>query len=311
MLTINNLTKRYQNKTVLYEMSLNISEGICYGIVGPNGAGKSTLMKIIASILTQSAGEICMNQERFTSKHRQSFGYVPQEICLEHNVSARQNLYYFGKLYGLRGRELRDKTKQILSQIGLLAHADHKVSTFSGGMKRRLNIGCALIHDPTFIILDEPTVGIDPQSRRYIFEMIESLKKSGRTIIYTSHYMEEVEKLCDEVAFIDQGKIIEHGTIDSLMAKYSTPSIFVKGKDVLPDHLLTDEKSVKEQNGYKITDNEPLKIMKEIIIYCEMNHRVIDRLELIKPRLEEVFFILTGNQLREEIKESRGRGDRR
>lgn len=302
MLTIKSITKKYQNKTVLHQVSLNISKGICYGIVGPNGAGKSTLMKIIASILSQSKGEICMEQEKLTTKHKQLIGYVPQEICLEHNVSALQNLSYFGKVYGLRGNELREKTKKILSQIGLFDHADQKVATFSGGMKRRLNIGCALMHDPTLIIMDEPTVGIDPQSRRYIFEMIDVLKKSGCTIIYTSHYMEEVERLCDEVAFIDQGKIIEEGTIDSLITKYSTPSIFVRGVNCLPTNLLRHEKVIKEKNGCLITDKEPLKIMKEIIDYCEQNNRIIDRLELVKPRLEDVFFTLTGNQLREEIK---------
>ncbi len=185
----------------------------------------------------------------------------------------------------------------MLNDIGLADYGKEKVLTFSGGMKRRLNIGCALMHHPQIIILDEPTVGIDPQSRRYIFQMIEKLKEQGCTIIYASHYMEEVELLCDEVAMMDHGIVVEQGKIKELLQKYSIPSVFVHGENCLPQDI--DGKVEQEKGGYLVHTKDPLTIMEKILSYSKANQSQLNRLELVKPRLEDVFFSLTGSQLRD------------
>lgn len=299
MLTIQEISKQYKDTPALKQVSLTISKGSCYGLVGPNGAGKSTIMKIIATIIQDYDGKVLFNNQALDKHSKRMIGYVPQEICLEQTLSALQNLYFFGKIYGLKGKQLHKRAEEILSYIGLSDRGKDKVLTFSGGMKRRLNIGCALMNQPTTIIMDEPTVGIDPQSRRYIFDMIDQLKQSGCTIIYASHYMEEVEQLCDEVAFIDQGKIVEKGKVDTLLQKHAVPSIFIKGKHCLPDDINQFGTIAAKNGGSLFTTKKPLMIMEKILQYCRENDRHLERLELVQPRLEDVFFSLTGNQLRD------------
>lgn len=299
MLTIKNVSKNYGKTQALKQVSLSIPKGSCYGLVGPNGAGKSTLMKMIATVIQDYEGEISFNNEKDNQHIKSTLGYIPQEICLEQTVTALQNLYYFGKIYGLKGKQLKQRSEEVLAYIGLLERGNDKVLTFSGGMKRRLNIGCALMNDPTFIIMDEPTVGIDPQSRRYIFEMITQLKQAGCTIIYASHYMEEVEQLCDEVAFIDRGEIVESGGIDRLLQKYAVPSIFIKGKSPLPQNIDQLGTMSEKNGGYVLTTANPLTAMEHVLKHYLNNEEELERLELVQPRLEDVFFSLTGNQLRD------------
>ena len=283
MITLKNIYKSYNGKVVLDDINVTIRKGSCFGLVGPNGAGKSTLVKIITSIIRSDKG----------------FLYVPQHICLEEKLTAIQNLRYFGKLYGLHGKELHAQVEKVLEQIGLTVYGKEKVNTFSGGMKRRLNIGCAFMHKPTIIIMDEPTVGIDAQSRNYIFEMIERLKQQGTTIIYVSHYMEEVEQLCDEIALMDHGKVIETGTISMFLNKYSQPSVFVKRK---PNHVIdlpTVTNVHLKKDGYVYKTASPLQVMQEIIEDSMKNECKVEQLEIMRPKLEDVFFHLTGSQLRE------------
>src|SRR5690625_2280986 len=256
-------------------------------------------MKIIATIIQDYDGEISFHNGKLGPHIKSTLGYIPQEICLEQTVTALQNLYYFGKIYGLKGKQLKQRAEEVLSYIGLSERGNEKVLTFSGGMKRRLNIGCALMNDPKMIIMDEPTVGIDPQSRRYIFDMITQLKQSGCTIIYASHYMEEVEQLCDEVAFIDQGKIAESGTIDQLLQKYAVPSIFIKSKNPLPEEIEQFGTMSEKNGGYLLTTTTPLTAMEHVLKHYINKKQKIERLELVQPRLEDVFFSLTGNQLRD------------
>ncbi|WP_164670839.1 ABC transporter ATP-binding protein [Virgibacillus doumboii] len=293
MLTITNIDKYYADDHALKNVSLTISGGICYGLVGPNGAGKSTLIKIIASIINDYDGTIQFSHNKL------GIGYVPQEISLEETVTALDNLYFFGKLYGLRGKSLKKRGTEVLSDIGLTERGKDRVQTFSGGMKRRLNIGCAIMHKPNLIIMDEPTVGIDPQSRHYIFQMIEQLKHDGCTIIYASHYMEEIEQLCDEAAFIDHGQIVEYGSIDSLLQKHAVPSVYVMGQNSLPDDIGQYGSVTNKSGGHVITTGDPLTAMEKVLSFCRNNNREPDRLELVKPRLEDVFFSLTGTQLRD------------
>lgn len=299
MLTVNNVQKHYGGTQALKNISLTIPGGIACGLVGPNGAGKSTLMKILASVIQDYKGEVHIGTSTIDRKMKEQFGYIPQEICLEQTLSALDNLYFFGKLYGLKGKQLKTRASEVLTDIGLSGRGNDKVITFSGGMKRRLNIGCSLMHAPKIIIMDEPTVGIDPQSRRYIFQMIEQLTKKGCTIIYASHYMEEVEQLCDEVAFIDQGEIIENGSIEGLLQKNVSPSIFIKGINSLPENVSKFGTPESKDGGYLLATRTPLKAMEAVLNHCQRKNVQLEQLELVQPRLEDVFFSLTGSQLRD------------
>ena len=300
MLSINSVEKHYGGIAALKGISIAIPSGSCYGLVGPNGAGKSTLIKILASIIRDYKGEAKMADISLNHEWKEKIGYVPQDICLEEDISAIGNLHFFGKLYGLKGKMLQKRAQEVMELVGLTERQKDKVSTFSGGMKRRLNIGCALMHQPDLIIMDEPTVGIDPQSRRYIFQMIENLKRAGRTIIYASHYMEEVEKLCDHVAFIDKGEIVENGAISELLQEYSIPSIYIKGNHITPETFEKYGETSAKKGGYLLHTKDPLNVMETIILYCRENELGLERLELVQPRLEDVFFTLTGSQLRDK-----------
>lgn len=292
LLTLNGIYKNYGKKTVLSNISLQVSKGNCLGLVGPNGAGKSTLIKIIASIIQDYRGEL-----RFSDSVR--IGYVPQDISLEETVSAKDNLQFFGRLYGLSGKALKERISEVLREIGLEKREKDKVQTFSGGMKRRLNIGCAILHEPDLIIMDEPTVGIDPQSRQHIFQMVDRFREAGKTIIYASHYMEEIERLCDEAAFIDHGKIVENGTIQQILQKHAVPSIFVKGGNALPDKINEFGSVAAKNGGYIVQTNRPLDAMEFVLQFYKEKNDQLERLELVQPKLEDVFFSLTGKELRD------------
>lgn len=299
MLTVNRVSKQYGDTQALSDITLTIPKGICFGLVGPNGAGKSTLIKIISTVFRDFDGHIQFEDLPLNDGVKKKIGYVPQEICLEWSMTALQNLTFFGKLYGLKGKQLKKRAEEVLSQVGLYDRGQDKVFSFSGGMKRRLNIGCALMNDPMLMIMDEPTVGIDPQSRKYIYNMIHDFKQDGRTIIYASHYIEEVEALCDEVVFMDQGHIIEQGKTEDILQKHAIPSVFIKGDFHLPDSIKQIGTVTEKNNGYLITTNQPLDVMNRCITIFQENKGQLERLELVQPKLEDVFFSLTGNQLRD------------
>lgn len=291
MLQLNNIEKVYGKKHVLHHIDLHIEKGICFGLVGPNGAGKSTLLKIIAQIIEANKGSVSLDK-------RTKIGYIPQEICLEEKLSAKTNVGLFGKIYGLRGEALTNRVKEILELVGLTDRQHEKVMHFSGGMKRRLHIGCGLIHHPELILMDEPTVGVDPQSRQYIFLLLKKLREKGVTIIYASHYMEEVEQLCDAVAFIDDGKIVETNTMNELLQEHATPGVFTKGMSEAPN-VHGKVQILKKDGGWLLLTEEPLQLMEEILQQKKQDDFPLDRLELIQPKLTDVFFTLTGSQLRD------------
>jgi len=296
LLTLSHVKKSYGKHVALRGVELTIPSGSCYGLVGPNGAGKSTLLKILASVIQDYEGKVDLNGK---GDFKEIMGYVPQEICLEQTFSASNNLSFFGRIYGLKGRRLKRTVQEVLEEVGLTDRSQDKVKNFSGGMKRRLNIGCALMHRPRLIIMDEPTVGIDPQSRKYIFQMIRRLQEQGCTIIYATHYMEEVEQICDNVAFIDQGEIIEEGAVDDLLQKYAVPSVFVKANKPLPESMDTLGEIADHNGGLLVKTNDPLLAMKSISTFYQSNHTKVERLELVQPKLEDVFFSLTGSTLRD------------
>ena len=222
MLTLDNVTKRYGTLTALDSVSLQIKAGEFFGLLGPNGAGKSTLMSLVAGLRAPDSGHIMLNGQAVSAARpeaRAGLGLVPQHIALYLKLSAEQNLRIFGQLYGLGGTVLRDRINEGLEAMQLADRRRDPVQTFSGGMQRRLNIIAALLHRPKLLLCDEPTVGVDPQSRNAIFEFLEKLNREGLTVIYSTHYMEEATRLCSRIGIIDHGKIPALGTLDELLLK--------------------------------------------------------------------------------------------
>lgn len=306
MIEIQGVRKNYDKRQALDSVNLDIPRGSCFGLVGPNGAGKSTLMKILVGVVEDYEGDVLVQGAPFkqnVTAIKRRIGYVPQDICLEETLTARDNLLFFGRLYGLKGSKLQERIQQVLALIGLADREKSLVLTFSGGMKRRLNIGCALLHDPDIIVLDEPTVGVDPQSRWAIFELIHDLKRQDKTILYSSHYMEEVEQLCDTIGFIDQGNVVEYGTMQEVLAKHRHAAIYLEGPSVTREGLNGYEGVTARDKGFVIESAEPLRLLERIAKQFAAEGIIPERLELSQAKLEDIFFKLTGTHLRDTRQE--------
>lgn len=224
ILVLDGLTKKYDNKTVVDHISLEIEKGEIFGLLGPNGAGKSTTMNMVCSITKPTMGSIRLfeyDTKKDMNKVKEKIGYIPQELAIHGNLKAWENVELFTSMYGLKGKELKQAVEESLRFVDLDDKRDGFAKNFSGGMKRRLNIACALGHKPELLIFDEPTVGIDPQSRNFILEKIKETNRAGATVIYTSHYMEEIEAICTRIAIMDNGKIIACGTKEELVKMIS------------------------------------------------------------------------------------------
>jgi ABC-2 type transport system ATP-binding protein len=222
LLSVNNLVKTYGTRRAVDGVSFRVLAGQTVGLLGPNGAGKSTIVGMLCGLLAPDSGDIVLGGERVTpgaAAVKRKIGVVPQDLALYEDLSALENLKLFGALYGLRGKLLAERIETVLGQVNLADRARDKPATFSGGMKRRLNIAAALMHDPQLLILDEPTVGVDPQSRNAIFDTLEALQAQGKALIYTSHYMEEVERLADHIVIIDHGKVLADESPASLHSR--------------------------------------------------------------------------------------------
>lgn len=301
---INDLTKQYGQKKALDAITFKVKEGGCFGLLGPNGAGKSTLMKLLTGILSPDSGGMTImgmdarnNRNAIISKT----GYVPQEITLFETLSARRNLVFFGEMYGMKGESLKRKIEEVLQQVGLADRAKDAVGTFSGGMKRRINIAASLLHDPKLLILDEPTVGIDPQSRNHIFEMIMALKKKGMTILYSTHYMEEVEALCEDIAIMDNGRVIAEGSLNGVLEAHAAKAIYVESDDVTEPPVLDGiAKASAKGRGWMLESSDPLALMGRLVQYFQSKGIHVRSLEMMTPSLESVFLKLTGSSLRDE-----------
>jgi ABC-2 type transport system ATP-binding protein len=304
VLEVNQLTKKYEGKLALEGISFQVKAGSCFGLLGPNGAGKSTTMKIITGILEANGGTahvLGMESSQHADAIRRQVGYVPQEITLYDKISAYQNLVFFGEMYGVKGNALKQKITEVLEQVGLTDRAHDPVRTFSGGMKRRINIAASLLHSPKLVILDEPTVGIDPQSRNHIFEMIRSLKRQGVTIVYSTHYMEEVEALCDEIAIIDHGKVVVQGSLQQLLDQYADHAIYLEAVELTdhPGHLAASSKAYPRGHGWVIETDNALATIQAASQMCLERGYTVKSLEMIRPSLETVFLSLTGTTLRD------------
>ena len=224
MLQVDRLSKRYDDRVAVNAISFSIAQGETVGLLGPNGAGKTTAISMISGITRPDGGEVSLGGVSLAQNAnalKRHVGLVPQDLALYEELSASANLQLFGGLYGLGAAELQPRAKTALTLVGLAARDTDRVKTFSGGMKRRLNIAGALLHDPDLILLDEPTVGVDPQSRNAIFDNLEELKRRGKTLLYTTHYMEEAERLCDRVLILDHGQILADDTVAHFKQQYT------------------------------------------------------------------------------------------
>lgn len=310
MLETKNLTKAFKKKTVVSEVNIYLEKGESVGLLGPNGAGKSTTISMISTLLPPTSGEVWFNGQNALKESqglRKVMGVVPQEIALYEELSAYENMKFFGKVYGLRGKELESRIEKVLDLIGLTDRKKDAVKTYSGGMKRRINIGVTLLHEPEILIMDEPTVGIDPQSRNYILDMIKTLnKEKGITVLYTSHYMEEVEKLCDRVYIMDHGEIIASGTneeLKSILSNEETIQIDVHTLSMgFQDNLLhhsSIRKVTEEGLGYRVIAPKGEDLLSEVFELAKQTHTKITGVSIQTPSLEDVFLHLTGRKLRD------------
>jgi ABC-2 type transport system ATP-binding protein len=309
ILEIRNLTKKFDDFVAVDNMSLNVREGEIFGFLGANGAGKSTTISMVASLLRSTKGEINLLGRNIASHNKfakTNIGLVPQEIAIYENMTSYENVSFFAGLYGLRGQLLKDRTEEALEFVGLGDKHKSFPNNFSGGMKRRLNIACAIAHRPKLIIMDEPTVGIDPQSRNYILNSVRKLNEMGCTIIYTSHYMEEVEEICTRIAIVDHGKIIAEGTKEQLKAIITDTKdiwIGIKGNETLSIENLKQIPGVLavllEENIVKINSKGEINNLGSIIQQLIKDQVEIRSVEEQAPNLETVFLTLTGRNLRD------------
>ncbi|WP_438493081.1 ABC transporter ATP-binding protein [Paenibacillus sp. IHBB 3054] len=306
---LSNVVKRYDQKLTVDHVNLSIEEGEIFGLLGPNGAGKSTTISMICGLLKPDGGEIIIDGLSVAAaplEVKKRIGLVPQELALYETMTAEENVRFFGKLYGLRGKLLKERVEEALEFTGLSDRTKDKPATFSGGMKRRLNIACAIMHRPKLIIMDEPTVGIDPQSRNHILESVKTLNKMGSTIIYTSHYMEEVEAICDRVAIMDKGHVIACGTEKELREKVAhEEKIVIKAVNI--SAALIKELSlhprinrVKEvEQAVELYLPSSQSELQDILFIFSRHEGIIVSLHIEEPDLETLFLSLTGRTLRD------------
>ncbi len=296
MITAKNLTKKYGQLTAVDDISFEIHKGETFGLLGPNGAGKSTAINMLSGVLTANHGSIEIDQEADPTRPqvRRKLGLAPQALALYKELTGEENVSFFGSLYGFSGARLKERVAWSLDFVGLTDRRGDRAVTYSGGMQRRLNLACALVHDPPVLLLDEPTVGVDPQSRSLIFEKIEAFKALGRTILYTTHYMEEAERLCDRVAIIDHGKILALDTVDNLIAAYGGEAVLEGELVETPDNATTLPGMVNGTH-LRIDTEQPLEMIGQL---AADGHR-FRSLRIDRPDLEKVFLNLTGRRLRD------------
>ncbi len=308
MITVQGLVKRYGQRTAVNGVSFSVQAGEVFGLLGPNGAGKTTTISILATLLQPDEGQITIGGYDLRTQAAAAkplIGFVPQELALYPTLNAWDNLAFFGRIYGLHGKQLHARIESVLSLVRLRDRAGEAVRNFSGGMKRRLNIAAGLVHQPSVLFLDEPTVGVDPQSRNFIFEHVAQLKAEGMTIIYTTHYMEEAERLCDRVAIMDEGRIVAMDTTRALINLLGGGVIYVglppdAAEALLPAvRALPYVRSASAQDGrLKLETSDAKPALLALIELCNAHNAAILSLEVLEPNLESVFLHLTGKRLR-------------
>jgi ABC-2 type transport system ATP-binding protein len=308
MLTVNNLVKNYESNWALNGISFSINKGEFFGLLGPNGAGKTTAIGIISGIIAANDGEVELNginPKSNSNEFKKMIGVVPQEIALYERMSALENLMFWGSLYNLSKSDLLNRANDLLNLFGLYDRRNDKIKDYSGGMKRRINIASALLHTPQVLFMDEPTVGIDPQSRNNIFEVIQKLHSEGMTIVYTTHYMEEAEKFCNRIAIIDCGNIKAQGTLselrtnsgikENIVLKFAEPITALNKKlsDTFGAAALIEEQSIK------IPSDDVKADLTNVVVKITALGLQPSAIEIEKVNLETIFLKLTGKQLRD------------
>ncbi len=309
VLRCDGLRKRFGEIEAVRDVSFQIAAGESYGLLGPNGAGKTTTISIVAGLLEADAGEAIVAGQRLTTKSvaaKAAIGFVPQDLAIYPDLTARENLTFFSRLYGLSGKKIRDRVAEVLEIIGLTDRADDQAKKYSGGMKRRLNIGIGLLHSPRLLILDEPTVGVDPQSRNAILESVEQLSGQGMAVLYTTHYMEEAERLCDRVGIIDHGELKAEGTRAELVALLGEhDKVLLSGTGAL-EAAAKACAGIAAVQAASVTDGavELLvesagAVLPEILTTASKAGVSVHSVEVDEPNLEAVFLHLTGRALRD------------
>jgi len=309
MLEVKSISKSYGPLVAVSDVSFRVDNGETIGLLGPNGAGKTTTVSIIAGLLSADSGEVLIEGKQVksdTDPVKLKIGLVPQDMALYDQLTTRDNLTFFAALYSLAGAKAKHAIDDVLNLVALSDRAGHKVGTFSGGMKRRLNLAAALLHDPQILLLDEPTVGVDPQSRNAIFENLEALKKRGKTLIYTTHYMEEAERLCDRIVIIDHGKVIANDTLQSLHQLLPVTNIVAVELDLAdgfkPEQMLAlpGVKSAElKQSTLRVGVHDLSREAPGVLGWLAENGHSFHHVSSEQPDLETVFLTLTGRSLRD------------
>jgi linearmycin/streptolysin S transport system ATP-binding protein len=308
LIKLKQVTKNFGDLKALNNLSFDVKKGELFGLLGPNGAGKSTTINLLSTFISPDKGEIILNgisHKKADLKMKMSIGVIPQEIALYDDLSAMENLQFWGNIYQIPSKELKKRILEMLKMVGLLDRRNDKIKTFSGGMKRRINIAAGLLHNPDIILMDEPTVGVDPQSRNFIFEMIKGLHQIGKTIIYTTHYMEEAEKLCQRIAIIDKGKLIVLGSKEELykLLGENEAIIFKLSGNIDIEQMAHFFENFTifpySESSIKIEGKNLKNNLSEITTYFKRSLINIEEMDYIKPNLEKLFLKLTGKELRE------------
>lgn len=307
LLTMKDIVKRYGTHTALDHLALTLEKGETLGLLGPNGAGKSTAIRVLTGLIGTDAGEVKLFGKPLKGNSqdiKRRIGVVPQDLALYETLSAYDNLAFFGKLYGVKGAELKKRISETLEVLGLTDVAGKVPKKFSGGMKRRLNIGCAIMHKPELLILDEPTVGIDPQSRNHILDFVADINKQGTTVLYTSHYMEEIERLCSRVCIMDTGRVIADGSVEELaVSTIFEEVITLEVKEPTPSL----SENIRKIQGVQACefDNRTLTITSKTgsqnvarILEVAQPYTILG-VSAKRPTLEDAFLSLTGKKLRD------------
>lgn len=309
ILECRDLSKSYGDLMAVDGVGFHLAEGETYGLLGPNGAGKTTTISMVCGLLERDGGEVLIEGTPTTTTStaaKAAIGYVPQDLAIYPDLSARENLVFFGRLYGMSGRALKERVGEVLAIIGLVDRADDRAGEFSGGMKRRLNIGIGLLHHPRLLVLDEPTVGVDPQSRYAILESVEELSTEGMAVLYTTHYMEEAERLCDRVGIIDEGKLRAEGTrreLVKLVGERDRVRLVASGDLAAAVDAARNVPGVEESSarsdGIDLLVRDASGVLAEILQRVAAAGATVGSVDVDEPNLEAVFLHLTGKALRD------------
>jgi ABC-2 type transport system ATP-binding protein len=309
LIEVQNITKSFGDHKAVDGVSFNVEAGEVFGLLGPNGAGKSTLVGMVSTLLAPTSGDVVVDGHSVIKEPmavKQTIGVVPQEVALYPMLSARENLNFWAKMYGMSSVDIKDRTAVVLEIVDLTDRADERIDTYSGGMTRRINIAAGLLHRPKVLFMDEPTVGIDPQSRNHILETVKRLNEDGLTVIYTSHYMEEVEFLCHRIAIVDHGQVIANGTQDDLRLLVGNKDIIRISASEVAETVGPELEQLNEVDGVTLKEGEidilsshGRKVLADVITVLNNHNVKTTSVEVQEPDLESVFLHLTGRSLRD------------